>query len=257
MTHSRFELGFTRHRKVHSLGDAAFRLWVSSVDYAREQCTDGTLVASDLDVIPRCPPRGRKRDTAVAEIVAAGLWEPTPGGWAIHDFLDWQDAAERVRTKRERARARMRRVRANIERTFAGCASEVPGREKREERRVEEEVVAKDLTGSARWSPSEAATASAASSKNPEKFAMHPSWEPDPATLASFEVAMIPEWAVKKLVAAHRSHFCAAKTDIRTEAGWNQSCSKWVHGDWNNQKKRPKRDAPTTEDSQSAEGWAT
>jgi hypothetical protein len=117
VSYSRFALGFTRNRKVHSLSDAAFRLWVSAIDYAREQKTDGELTANDMDAVPRCPPRGRKRDAVVAELVAAGLLEENVYSWQLHDFHDWQDSAEQVSAKQAAARERMRRVRANRERT--------------------------------------------------------------------------------------------------------------------------------------------
>jgi hypothetical protein len=61
---------------------------------------------------------------------------------------------------------------------------------------------------------------------------------------ASFDVAMIPRWASEALVAVHRSHFAPKASDLRTDEDWNQSCSKWVHGDWNNPRKRPKRPEP-------------
>lgn len=117
MSHSRFELGFTRHRKIHPLSDGAFRLWVSAVDYAREQRTDGFIATSDLDALPKCPPGGTKRQNLIDELTSRGLWEVAAIGWQIHGFLDWQDSAEQVDKKRESARARMREVRANGTRT--------------------------------------------------------------------------------------------------------------------------------------------
>ena len=78
----------------------------------------------------------------------------------------------------------------------------------------------------------------------PRIFAMHPGWQPHADTWASFDASMIPRWASEALVGKHRSHFSAAKTDIRTDEAWNQSCSKWVHGDWNNPAKRPKKPEP-------------
>lgn len=128
MSHSRFALGFTRHRKVHRLSDAAFRLWVTAVDYATEQTTNGRITTHDLDVLPGS---SRKRDELVAELVALGLWEVTSDGWQIHDFLDWQDSADVVERRRESARERMREVRSHVrknnrEQEPSGTPSEVP-----------------------------------------------------------------------------------------------------------------------------------
>ncbi len=118
MSHSRFELGFTRHRKVFRLSDAAFRLWASAIDYAREQRTDGVIEQADLAAIPRGT-AGAWKPSVANELVAAGLWHKRPeGGWQIHDFLDWQDSCVEANRKREQARERMRVVRANRKRTY-------------------------------------------------------------------------------------------------------------------------------------------
>jgi hypothetical protein len=119
MSHSRFELGFTRHRKVFRLSDAAFRLWASAIDYSREQRTDGVIEPADLVAIPRGT-AGSWKPAVAAELVTAGLWHKrVGGGWQIHDFLDWQDSSVEANRKREQARERMRRVRANSTRTNA------------------------------------------------------------------------------------------------------------------------------------------
>lgn len=127
MSHTRFALGFTRNRKVFLLSDGAFRLWISSIDHAREQATDGEITALDLDVIPRCP-KGKKRAKVVAELVACGLWETRGKSWQIHDFLDWQDSSKEVEEKKAAARERMRAVRANKSRTESEPAPNVPAK---------------------------------------------------------------------------------------------------------------------------------
>ncbi len=114
MSHSRFALGFTRNRKVFGLSDAAFRLYVSAIDWSREQRTDGVLTEKDMPAIPRLP---RSWRAVALELTGAGLWHQLDDGWQIHDFLDWQDSADEVAVKQSRARERMRRVRANSERT--------------------------------------------------------------------------------------------------------------------------------------------
>lgn len=116
MSHTRFELGFSRHRKVFRLSDAAYRLWSSAIDYCREQRTDGKMEPSDLMAIPRGT-AGTWKTSVAAELVTAGLWHTTEHGWQIHDFLVWQDSAIEANRKREAARERMRSVRANNSRT--------------------------------------------------------------------------------------------------------------------------------------------
>ncbi len=74
-----------------------------------------------------------------------------------------------------------------------------------------------------------------------DRFSMHPNWQPSADVVASFGVAMIPNWGYEPLVARHRTHFVSTPGEKRTDAEWNQSCSRWVFGDWNNAKKRPKK----------------
>jgi hypothetical protein len=82
-------------------------------------------------------------------------------------------------------------------------------------------------------------TLSAADLRRP----MTAAWKPALETLASFEVAMIPEWAVAQIVPRFRAHFASNAQDLSTDAEWNQRCSKWVFGDWGNPAKRPKQPA--------------
>jgi hypothetical protein len=97
---SLFEFGFTHHRKVRRLSDAAFRLWVTAIDHANEDGSDGLVLRVDIDCYPHAPKTTEEREAAIAELVSAGLWEPTEDGWRIHDFLQWQEsAAERKRRR--------------------------------------------------------------------------------------------------------------------------------------------------------------
>jgi hypothetical protein len=107
--------GFSRHTKIASLSDLAFRIWVAGIERADEQLTDGLLKKADLDLLPKMPTTKRARDAVVAELVAAKLWIVVEEGasWQIHDFLEWQDSSAVARRKREEARERMRRLRLN------------------------------------------------------------------------------------------------------------------------------------------------
>jgi hypothetical protein len=109
---SLFAFGFTHHRKVRKLSDAAFRLWVSAIDHANQDGSDGVVVDSDIDCYSKSP-RGKERDDAVAELVGIGLWHVDGiGRWVIHDFLEWQQSAEERAANRARDRVRMRVARS-------------------------------------------------------------------------------------------------------------------------------------------------
>lgn len=110
MSESLFEFGFTNHRKIRRLSDAAFRLWITAIDNCNENGVDGTVLPDDLDGFARCP-TGRARTLAIAELVDADLWHDVDGYWVIHDFAEWQAAAQEraAKMKRDRERARLAR----------------------------------------------------------------------------------------------------------------------------------------------------
>lgn len=88
---SLFAYGFTHHRKVRKLTDAAFRLWVSALDHAYEDGTGGIVVQSDIDHFPHAPKAGVTRDAVTTELVEVGLWRVRDGlSWLIHGFDEWR-----------------------------------------------------------------------------------------------------------------------------------------------------------------------
>lgn len=111
MSRSTFAVGFTNHRKIRKLSDAAFRMWVTAIDHAKEDGTDGVIKPDDLDTFQRCPV-GKARAAAIQELVTNGLWHECEDGWLIHDFLDWQSSAEEEAARRARDRERMRLLRS-------------------------------------------------------------------------------------------------------------------------------------------------
>jgi len=100
MAWARIETGFRDHPKIVGLSDVAFRTWVLGLLYAVEHLTNGA--------VPRAVAYDRK---AASELIAAGLWDTSDGGWQMHDFLEYQPSADQVRSQREAARKRMARLR--------------------------------------------------------------------------------------------------------------------------------------------------
>ena len=100
--------GAMTHPKVVGLSDKAFRLWVWGLSYSQQHLTDG--------VIPAVAIPGRL-SRAAALLSIGGLWDARDeGGFAIHDYLDWNDGKALVVRKRQEAKERMAhaRVRANF-----------------------------------------------------------------------------------------------------------------------------------------------
>jgi hypothetical protein len=101
----RFDDRFPTHRKIRRLSDAAFRMHVSAIHWCSEHLTDGHVPAGELDLVSdvKSPLR------VVPELERAGLWKPSSSGWEIHDFLEYQPSAEKVRAERDAKKERQER----------------------------------------------------------------------------------------------------------------------------------------------------
>lgn len=79
------------HPKVARLSDQAFRLYVHAVCWASRAETDGAIPSADLQHVA---PGLRRRESLAAELVTAGLFEPTGSlGWVVHDYLDYNPSS--------------------------------------------------------------------------------------------------------------------------------------------------------------------
>jgi hypothetical protein len=90
------------HPKFVRAGVEAGWLYVCGLAYASRLLTDGFIpegVVSRLSAV-----RNARREAEA--LVAAGLWERAADGFQIHDYLEHQESAERVRGRRQRDRAR-------------------------------------------------------------------------------------------------------------------------------------------------------
>lgn len=89
MIYVRLEVGFPWHRKVLPLSDKAFRLHITALCHCRAYLTDGHV---DRALI-------KAWSCSVKQTMAlerAGLWEPTPSGWLIHDYTDYNPVREEI-----------------------------------------------------------------------------------------------------------------------------------------------------------------
>lgn len=108
----RFDDQFPIHRKTARLSDAAFRLHVAAIFWSARNLTDGFVSKEDLEDV--CT-RVRRPMVHVAELILRGVWHladeacpseqcsaPHAGdGWVIHDYLEYQPSAGRVRSERQ------------------------------------------------------------------------------------------------------------------------------------------------------------
>jgi hypothetical protein len=93
------ESSVSRNRKFVKAGPAPAWLWLCGLAFCQEGLTDGFIPTESLDYLGV-----KNAKNLAARLVEARLWDPVPGGWRIHDYLEHnKPAAEIRRTSRARA----------------------------------------------------------------------------------------------------------------------------------------------------------
>lgn len=95
-------------RKIQPLSDKAFRLYVTGIAWCAAELTDGFISDADVALLPL----KRDRTAAARELVANKLWTRVDGGYQVHDFLEYNRSAARVKQDRKATAARQERHRA-------------------------------------------------------------------------------------------------------------------------------------------------
>jgi hypothetical protein len=86
------------HPKVRGLSDSAFRLYISAICWVTLQCkSDCHIPTGSLRYLSDV----RRAQPAADELVRAGLWETTPDGWTIPNYVPGARASRKT-VKRER-----------------------------------------------------------------------------------------------------------------------------------------------------------
>jgi hypothetical protein len=93
MSWVRLDDQFADHPKVAGLSNDAFCLHVTAMCWTAKQQTDGKLPSR---LLSRLAWRCQDPATAAAELQAAGVWDKTPEGWEIHDFLVYNPTKEQA-----------------------------------------------------------------------------------------------------------------------------------------------------------------
>lgn len=127
---------FYDNPKLLECTSVARDLWVTGIAYCNRNLTDGFIprrVAHRLidtdgvyvevggDVVPATPRQ------AAGELLAAGLWQEVDGGYAVHDYLEYQDSAEKIRGERRKTADRVRKWREAQRTARSGVGNGVTG----------------------------------------------------------------------------------------------------------------------------------
>ena len=87
MGYAKLDDGFWRNEKLESVSDKAHRLYVRAISLASDMNTDGLITPQKLRFLGAKP-------AGAAELVRHNLWEATPDGWLIHDYVEHNRTAE-------------------------------------------------------------------------------------------------------------------------------------------------------------------
>jgi hypothetical protein len=100
MPWAKLDDGLTFHAKIIEAGNAATGVWVRGLAWSAFYLTDGHVPSKIARVIA-----GESRG-ALAALVRSGLWAECPGGYQIHDYLEYNPSRAEVLEKREKDRIR-------------------------------------------------------------------------------------------------------------------------------------------------------
>jgi len=117
----RLEDDFTEHPKLVAAGPLAGWLFVCGLTYCARHLTDGDIPAPQ---VPRLVVGGAR---LAAALVAVGLWETMPGGYRVHDYLQYQPSRAAVLAARAKTLERVQRHRyAARNRVTEGVSNDDP-----------------------------------------------------------------------------------------------------------------------------------
>lgn len=90
--------GFATHPKIITAGHEALAVQIRAICYASQNGTDGFLPIRSIPLFLE----GVSRDINWREhMVKHGLWDETPPGYTIHDFLEW-NCSQKEYVKRQK-----------------------------------------------------------------------------------------------------------------------------------------------------------
>lgn len=113
----RVDDAFYDHHKFARVGALGTAAWIAGLAHCNRNLTDGFISEKAAQRLIDCrglgtytsnmSGRDAEPQDGIDELVDAGLWDEVDGGYRIHDYLDYQPSALKVREDRNRAKQRM------------------------------------------------------------------------------------------------------------------------------------------------------
>lgn len=142
MTWVKLDDRFPFNQKAVLAGKDGRALYITALCYTSEQLTDGHIRTGLVPMLAAIAEVENGEATA-ARLVEVGLWHHSDGGYQIHDYLEYNPSAEKVKQEREDAKARMKAVRENQQRNSDGTFGRSSG-----EQQANREQTSSDVTPS-------------------------------------------------------------------------------------------------------------
>ena len=127
-------VGCEKYRRAYKLGGGdAIVMWLALKCYASQHpSSEGFIPDEDINDLAGVPRSPRKALRALVECGGlmpdgtrgAGLVDPAPGGWRLHDYLDHSQTPEEIELRREKARQKKARQRAEKRRELEQVRTE-------------------------------------------------------------------------------------------------------------------------------------
>mgnify|MGYP000983724929 CR=1 FL=1 len=104
MAYTSTDYSFWTNPKIRFAGrDAAF-LYIAGNGFCNEYLTDGFISDTDIETVAFNAFQ-RQPKKAVESLVRAGLWDRVPGGYQIHDYLDYNKSKQEIEELRSKKTA--------------------------------------------------------------------------------------------------------------------------------------------------------
>lgn len=87
-----------RHPKLRACEPLARYLFVVGLCHVAEFLTDGFV--AEADALELAKGLARRPTVLIQQLVKAGLWHAEPGGYRVHDYLDYNPSAAEEKAKR-------------------------------------------------------------------------------------------------------------------------------------------------------------
>jgi len=101
MAYTNTDYSFWTNPKIRFAGrDAAF-LYIAGNGFCNEYLTDGFISDTDIETVAFNAFQ-RQPKKAVELLVKAGLWDRVPGGYMIHDYLDYNKSKQEIEELRSK-----------------------------------------------------------------------------------------------------------------------------------------------------------